>query len=307
MTPDLLAGVDVGGTKIAVGLADGEGRIIASRRAATTRQGGREVIGQIIALLKKGLAATGGSTGAAAIGVAVPAVIDQARGVVVWAPNIAGWQHEVAVAQPISEALGLPVTLHYDGQAWVTGEWWCGAGRGARDVALVAVGTGIGGGLILGGLLHRGRVGVAGAVGWWVADWRQVTQTRPASLGWLESLASGPAIARAAGRATAEDALQAARAGDGKAQQAVAQAAEVLGAAAANIVSLVDPEVVVMAGGVIAGGGDLLLPRIREIVRREAQPQVARQVRIAAAELGEDAAWLGAAKLAQQAREEGAL
>ena len=71
-----------------------------------------------------------------------------------------------------------------------------------------------------------------------------------------------------------------------------------LGAAAANLVSLVDPEVIVFAGGVIAGGADLLLPRIKEIVAREGQPQVARGVRIVPAELGEDAAWLGAARLA---------
>jgi glucokinase len=199
--------------------------------------------------------------------------------------------------------------LHYDGHAWAAGEWWRGAARGAREVALIAVGTGIGGGLILDGRLHRGRVGVAGAIGWWVADWQQAGRARPQSQGWLESLASGPAIARAAGRATADEALQAARAGDPAARQAVERAAQALGAAAASIVSLVDPEVVVMAGGVIAGGADLLLPRITEIAKREAQPRTARGVRVVCAELGEDAAWLGAARLAmlqlRQAKENG--
>ncbi len=296
----LLAGVDVGGTKIAVGLADGEGHIIASRRAPTARDGGAQVVSQIIALLREVLTKASAVKETAAIGVAVPAVIDQTAGAVLWAPNIVGWQQPVAVAGPIAGALGIPATLHYDGHAWVTGEWWCGAARGMSDVALVAIGTGIGGGLILGGRLHRGHVGVAGAVGWWVGDWRQAGLARPPNQGWLECLASGPAIARAAGRATAEEALEAARQGDGRAREAIAQAAEVLGAAVANLVSLVDPEVVVLAGGVIAGGADLLLPRIREIVAGESQPQVARSVRIVAAELGEEAAWLGAARLAAQ-------
>ncbi len=75
--------------------------------------------------------------------------------------------------------------------------------------------------------------------------------------------------------------------------------AEVLGLAAANIASALDPDVIVLAGGVIAGGADLLLPRIREIVATEAQPQIARGLRLTPAELGEDAAWLGAARLAQ--------
>lgn len=297
--PSLLAGVDVGGTKIAVGLAAQDGRIVASRRARTSPAGGDQVVQEIAALLADVLEESGTARESlAAIGIAVPAVTDRERGVVLWAPNIAGWQEEIAVAGPVSEALGAPASLHYDGHAWVAGEWWCGAARGAQNVVLVAVGTGIGGGVILDGRLHRGRVGVAGAIGWWLPDWRQAGEARSASQGWLESAASGPAIARAAGKATAEEAFAAARAGDAAARHAVVQAGQVLGAAAANLVSLLDPELVVFAGGVIAGGADLLLPRIREIVAREAQPQISRDVRIAAAELGDDAAWLGAARLA---------
>ena len=300
-THRLLAGVDVGGTKVAVGLTDLDGRIVASRRAMTAGQSGDAIIQRAVQLLRDAIkqAATTGEQ-IAAIGVSVPAVVDHTRGVVVWAPNIPGWQQEVAVAAPVAEAIRAPVTLCYDGHAWVTGEWWCGAARGARDVVLVAVGTGIGGGMILDGRLHRGRVGVAGAVGWWTSFGGAGLEPAPLQEGhgWLESLASGPAIARAAGTTTAEEALAAARRGEPRAQVAVARAAEVLGAAAANLVSLVDPEVVVFAGGVIAGGADLLLPRIREIVAREAQPQVARGVCIVPAELGEDAAWLGAARLA---------
>jgi glucokinase len=297
MASDLLAGVDVGGTKIAVGIADAAGRVIATRREGTATGSGERIISQIVALLTGVVADAGAASAPSVIGIAVPAVFEQTS--ILWAPNITGWQREIDVGRPVAAALGAPTSLHYDGHAWVTGEWWCGAGRGVRSVALIAVGTGIGGGIILDGRLHRGRVGVAGAIGWWVADWRQAASERRGPEGWLESVASGPAIARAAYRATAEEAFRAARAGDSAAQVAVRRAAEVLGVAAANIATLTDPEVIVLAGGVIAGGADLLLPRIQQIVGSEAQPQIACGLRVVTAELGEDAGWLGAARLAQ--------
>jgi glucokinase len=302
----LVAGADVGGTKIVAGLATREGRIIASARVATPASGGDAVIEAIADLLRQVLSDAGVSgSDVASLGIAVPAVIDRARGSILWAPNIPGWDTETPVLGPISEALAIQTSLHYDGHAWVAGEWWLGAARGARDIALVAVGTGIGGGLILGGRLHRGRVGVAGAIGWWVPDYREVREGRSQIQGLLESIAAGPAIARAAGRPTAEEAFQAARQGDPAALRAVGEAAAALGAAVANLVSLLDPEVVVLAGGVIAGGGDLLLPRVQEIARHEAQPQVAAGVHIVAAALGEDAPWLGAARLALDKRRQG--
>lgn len=298
----LLVGVDVGGTKIAAGLADGAGRIIDAQRVPTPDEGGPRVVKEIVGLARSLLSRNHLAPGdIAAVGVAVPAVIEAGRGAVLWAPNIAGWQAETPVTGPIAQALGIRASLHYDGHAWVAGEWWCGAARGARHAALIAVGTGIGGGLILDGRLHRGSVGVAGAIGWWVTDWRQGGARTDSDHGWLESLASGPAIARAAGTCTAEGAFSAARSGDDRANAAVAQAAQVLGCAVANLVSLTDPDVVVLAGGVIAGGGDLILPRVREIVAREAQPQMARRVRVVAAELGDEAGWLGAARLAEEA------
>jgi glucokinase len=130
-----------------------------------------------------------------------------------------------------------------------------------------------------------------------VPDYEEVGAGRRQIQGLLESIAAGAAIACAAGRSTAEEAFQAARQGDPAALRAVGAAAAALGAAVANLVSLLDPEVVVLAGGVIAGGSDLILPRVQEIVGNESQPQVAAGVRIVAAALGEDAPWLGAARL----------
>ena len=294
----LLAGVDVGGTKIAAGIADGDGRTIASRRVPTAPQGGARVVDQIIELLRQ-LIRESAPALVDAIGLALPAVVDPRAGDILWAPNIPGWQERVPVAPPISDALGLPVSLHYDGHAWVMGEWWRGAARGTHHAALIAVGTGIGGGLILGNRLHKGHVGVAGALGWWGIDPQESEFSVP-SRGGLEAIASGPAIARAAGADTAEAAFAAARDGDPTARKAVDDAARALGLAAANLASLFDPEVIVLAGGVITGGADLLLPTIQTLVRKASQPQIARSVRVVPAELGEDAAWLGAAKLAAE-------
>jgi glucokinase len=262
------------------------------------------------------------------IGIAVPAAIARASGTVLWAPNVHGWDKETPVAGEVAQALSVRTSLHYDGHAWVMGEWWLGAARGARDVALIAVGTGIGGGLILDGHLHRGRIGVAGAIGWWITDYREAPPAprKPRASGaaaaepplregdrerrereacpevrrrgMLESVASGPAIARAAGTETTEEAFQAARRGHPRALRAIEAAARAIGAAAADLASLLDPEVIVLAGGVIAGGGALLLPVVQEIVRNEAQPHIAAAVRIVPADLGDDAPWLGAARLA---------
>jgi glucokinase len=161
------------------------------------------------------------------------------------------------------------------------------------------------GGLIIDGRLVRGRVGVAGALGWWVPDWRLVGGKRQCSDGWLESFAAGPAIARAAHCATAEEAFALARQGDRRAQVVIAHAAQALGAAVAGLVSLMDPEVVVLAGGVVAGGADLIVPKVQEVIRAEAQPQIAEGVRVAVAELGDHAAWLGAARLAGEEAKQG--
>ena len=294
-THRLLAGVDVGGTKILAGLADGEGRVLATASAPTPQTTAEEVAARIAALVQEVCA---NADAPAALGVAVPAVTDAAQRRVLWAPNLVGWQQETSVAETLEGLLGLPTSLHYDGHAWVTGEWWCGAARGADEVVLLAVGTGIGGGVISGGRLHRGRVGVAGAVGWWAMGWSEPEEGGAPPR--LEDLASGPALAEAAGARNAVAAFAAARRGEMRAVLAVESAARALGIAVANLVSLLDPEVVVLAGGVITGGADLLLPPIESIVRAEAQPQVAAQVRLVPAACGEDGGWLGAAWLANR-------
>jgi glucokinase len=228
---------------------------------------------------------------------------------VIWAPNLAGWQ-DVALRPALEERLGIPAFIEYDGHTAILGEWWQGAGQGYRSIAMVIVGTGIGGGLILDGKLYRGFNRLAGAAGWFaLTSEAGDLPARSASLGHWESLAAGPGIAERArtylaghpasslnGKAplTARDIFEQARSGDAFAQECVEETANILGIGVANIVSLVNPEIVIL-GGSVGRQGDLLEKKIREVVLRWAQPISAKSVVIRSSELGVMAGLYGAA------------
>ena len=234
----------------------------------------------------------------AAAGVAVPGLVR--RDGTVWAPNLRGWER-VPLARILRRRLRLPVFVESDRNASVVGEAWRGAARGKRDVVVLMVGTGIGAGILSGGRIVRGAHELSGCAGWMVVTER--VNDRTARVGCLESFVAGPAIARAAGKASAVEAADAARAGDTKARGVFTTAGRLLGSAVANMISLFDPEVVVLTGGV-AAAGDLLLGELTSAARSRAQPLSARQVSIVASTLGGDANLLGAARLAIQPRRE---
>jgi glucokinase len=158
----------------------------------------------------------------------------------------------------------------------------------------LAVGTGIGAGFLCGGRVVRGAAGIAGAVGWFAVDdaW-----TPRGTLGCWEARAAGPSLARRAGAGSAEEVTQAARGGDAAALRAVAEAADALAMGVANLISALNPQVVVLGGGLMQAQ-DLFLEPIRRAVPRWAQPIAAKQCRIEPSALGEDAGLLGAARLA---------
>lgn len=282
--------LDVGGTKIAGALVTGGGRILERAQVSLDARGGSRAVRQVLALAER-LAAEGDALG---VGAAVPAVIDRARRTVVWAPNIRGWRR-VPLAELLERSLGLPALLEQDGHAAAIGESWRGAARGVPNVVMLVIGTGIGGGMILDGRPYRGSDGLAGAVGWFTAD--EPPCRSGLRLPGLESLAAGPGIARRAGVASgrSEEVFAAAAAGDEAARRVVAETAEILGLAIADVVSLLNPDLIVLGGGVGAGAADQLLPRIRQIVRACAQPVSARRVRIVRSRLGSDAGLLGVA------------
>jgi glucokinase len=213
----------------------------------------------------------------------------------------------------LQQALGRPVWLEMDAQVTALGEAWQGAGAGAGELVYVVVGTGVGAGLLIQGQIYQGWSGTAGEFGHTTLDPRG-PRCNCGNTGCLEALASGPAIAQQAqlaldqGRTslirelqpplTAEMVMQAARLGDPLAGEIIRQTAEYLGAALANLLNLLNPEVIVLGGGVIQGGADLLLEPIRQTAMRRCGSWIDwRKTRIVAATLGEDAGLLGAARL----------
>jgi glucokinase len=162
-------------------------------------------------------------------------------------------------------------------------------------VVFVAVGTGIGVGILSGGRVITGAHGIAGSAGWLALDphWKD----EYARAGCWESESAGPAVAQHAGTATAEAAVAAARGGDERAIAALDNAADFLAMGIANLISLLNPEMVMLGGGLMQAG-DLLLGRVREGVKRWAQPIAAAKAKIELTALGEDAGLLGAARLA---------
>ena len=297
--------LDVGGTKVAASLVDQTGRVRGRLQQGTEPAGGEAVVQQVIGLARR-LARSGGVAG---VGVAVPAVVDPRRREVVWAPNIRGWRR-LALSDRLEAVLDLPTWLEYDGHAAVLGEHWAGAGRGVRNLVMVMVGTGIGGGMILDGQLYRGRDGLAGAAGWLTSG--ACVGSAPPGQPALEREAAGPALAHQAGVTSgrAEDVVRAAAEGDGPSSRALDAVADRLGLAVADVVSLLNPDVVVLGGGVCAARAPSarLLPGVRRAVRRHAQPVAARHVRVVRSRLGANAGLVGAAcSVFQELRSQGRM
>lgn len=307
---ELAVVIDVGGSKIAAALADRRGRIAHKVRVATAHTDAQAVVNQILELAREQLSRA--TRPVAGVGVAVPAVVDPASGFVHWAPNLPGWR-EIPLGSILGDELGMPAFVDYDGHLAVLGEHWRGAGRGARHVVFIIVGTGVGGGLILDGRVHRGRDNIAGATGWMVVDPSAANMPMALSLGCLESLASGPAIVAAIERRLAQGepstlrgqpvtpaaVFAAAEAGDPLAREVVERAAQALGFAVAGLVSVLNPDVVILGGGV-GLAAPAFLEAARSAVARYAQPISARSVRVVTATLRDDAVLVGAARLVFQ-------
>jgi len=275
--------VDLGGTKTAMALVDEAGRQTGKQKRASSS----EVKGTIAQI-------EGCATGVPlrAIGVIVPGIYDSCTGEA-WAPNLWG-PHWTQLRDPVEQRLGVPVTIASDRAGYVLGEQWLGAARGLKDVIFVSVGTGIGAGILCDGRVIDGAHGIAGAVGWMVVGgpWTEEYQ----ECGGWEFEAAGPAVARKAGTRGAEEVAVLARAGDRCALALMRHTADFLALGIANLISILDPAMVVLGGGLLQSG-DLLFERIRENALRWTQPIAAHRTRIEMTILGEDAGLIGAARL----------
>lgn len=309
----LCLGIDVGGTKLSAALFSRDGEIHKRKKLPLDRGGGDEAVSQIASLIAD---YTGGERAPRAIGIVIPGVVFHPSGEV-WAPNIAGWDR-YPLRDQLLKSTEIEVVLDSDRAAYVLGEQWCGAARGAKDVVFLAVGTGIGAGILVDGRLCRGVGDIAGAVGWFALT----PEFRPdyAGRGCFESEASGTSVGERAiealssqpsdtiaelvdrdlSRVTAEVVVEAARRGDSVARATLDHAATYLAMGIANIVSILNPEIVVLGGGLMQAG-DLLLDPISKEFTRWAQPLAAAQVRLELSALGEDAGLFGAGRLAWNA------
>jgi glucokinase len=226
-------------------------------------------------------------------GTGVPGVYEPASGRTRFIPNIPGDWAGLPVAGLVAEGLGVPTRLINDARACTLAELRLGAGRGARAILAITVGTGVGGGLALDGRVYQGPDGSAGEFGH-----QTVLPDGPrcgcGNCGCLEPLANAAAISAACGTATVEEAVAAARAGDERALAGLARVGAFLGIGAANVVVLLAPERIVVGGGV-AGAGDLLLEPMRVELRRRVHIANARQTQVLPAELGNWAGAIGAA------------
>ncbi len=279
----MILAADVGATKTAVALVDERGRVH-QRHVLPSARTPRESAAQIARF----------SSGCTAAGIVVPGIYSPATGLA-WCPNLWG-ADEVPLRQALRDQLAFDVFIDSDRAGWVLGESWLGAARGLRHVVFVAIGTGIGVGILADGAVVRGASGIAGAAGWFALtpEWKDVYGT----VGCWEAEAAGPGSARFAGLADGAAVVRAARCGDTAALEVLDRAARFTGMGIANLISVLDPEAVILGGGFVVGAWDLILDRIRSEVRRWAQPIAASRCRIELTRLGEDAALLGAARLA---------
>jgi glucokinase len=286
--------VDLGGTKLATAVVSPAGEVVAQLRAPVESASPAATADQITAQAEACVRSAGLNwSGVGGVGAIVPGIYDPGRDAA-WAPNLWG-DRDVALGAVLRARIPVPVRIDSDRSGYVLGEQWLGVAKGLSDVVFVAVGTGIGVGILAGGRVLRGAGGIAGAAGWFALN--PDYQDRYRGCGCWEAEAAGPGVARRAGAASAEAAVEAARRGEPRAAEAVAHAARYLAMGIANLISAFNPQLVALGGGLMHAG-DLFLEPIRCEAPRWAQPRAARQARIELSTLGAFAGLAGAARLA---------
>jgi glucokinase len=291
-------GVDLGGTKIATGSVDVDGNLHEQFEVPTPTESQDELLEAIVAAIEP-LA----DERVDAIGFGIPSVIDRSTGRALGSTNIP--LRDISLADLTQERFGVPAVVENDANVAALAEWRLGAGRGANDLVMLTLGTGVGGGLVLGGSLYRGIAELGHVVV--VAD-GPPCQGRCNGRGHLEAVASGNAADRAAEKlwgegATAELLVGRAEEGDPAALEALSGIGHLLGAAIGSFVNMFAPELIIVGGGFGIAAFDFLVPSALEIARRETVEPDALPVRIVSAELGSDAGLIGAGLVAFEALE----
>lgn len=293
--------VDLGGTKLALAVFSDDGEMLHRTSYPLDKRVGKAVgalitdaVQQIPIKVK-------------AIGMAVPGISRHHTGTV-WAPNIPGWEDYPLLAEMKAIAGDMPVFIESDRSCYILGEIWQGNAQGCKDAIFLAVGTGIGAGILVNGEILQGAKGIAGAIGWMALD--RPFQNTYADCGCFESMASGEGIVKVALQLilkdpayngilrkdvlSAQDVFAAYRKNDHIAVEVILQSISLWAMATANLVSLFNPEKIIFGGGVF-GPAVEFLPLIAAEAARWAQPISMKQVRLEVSGLGNDAGLYGAA------------
>ncbi|MFD4834991.1 ROK family protein [Streptomyces uncialis] len=305
MLTDLVAALDIGGTKIAAALVDDRGRVHARAQRPTPAHEDGDTVMRAVTEVVAQLTVSPLWSSVRAVGIGSAGPVDAVAGTV--SPvNVPGWRRYPLVERVASATGGLPVELIGDGVAITAAEHWQGAARGHDNALCMVVSTGVGGGLVLGGRLHPGPTGNAGHIGHISVD-LDGDPCPCGARGCVERIASGPNIARRAleggwrpgadGDASAEAVAVAARAGDPVALASYRRAAQALAAGIAATATLVEIDIAVIGGGV-ANAGEVLFAPLRRSLRDYAALSFVQRLTVTPAQMGADAGLVGAAAAA---------
>ena len=302
--------VDLGGTNVRLGVVDRDGRILRRKRTRIPVATRKEVLfdslaGRIREFIEAG--ARGSAPGSVAVGFAGPT--HSASGYVYTSPNV-GQLRDIRLAEALESRLGLAVVVANDANCAALGEYHYGAGAGSKSLFMFTLGTGVGGAFVIDGRIWEGEWGIAGEIGHTTVA-MDGPRCNCGNRGCLEALASGSAVIREyikksrirsqAGRkaVTAKLVFDRAKLGDRTAARVVSDAARALGVGISNVFHLLNPEIILIGGGVSRAGGRLITPATA-CAREHVFAPLRGKLKVRKARLGDDAALLGAARLASK-------
>ena len=320
MAAPLYVGLDVGGTSMKAGVVDDTGKALCSVSLPTEAHRGQEFgLERMCEAIRQAVAAGNlKMSDIVAIGVATPGTMDIPAGVILDPPNLKPWRN-VPVRDYVHKKFKLPTAFQNDANAAALGEFWAGAGRDAHSMVLFTLGTGVGGGIIIGDMVLEGEHSHGAELGHMKIEMSKPRQCGCGRWGCLEAYASATAVVKRAmealgkrgaksqlkalankeGGLSARDIFDTAMTGDAVANEIVEDTAYYLAVGAMNMMHSIDPDMVVYAGGMIAAG-ESFLQRIRKHVQQLAFPVPAAKTQIVYAQLGGDAGFIGAAGCARQ-------
>jgi glucokinase len=320
MAKPLFVGLDVGGTAMKAGVVDDSGKSLASVSLPTEPHRGQELgLERMCETIRQAVAAAGLNLhDISAIGVATPGTMDIPAGIILDPPNLKPWRN-VPVRDHVQKVFNIPTAFQNDANAAAFGEFWAGAGRDVHSMVLFTLGTGVGGGIIIGDMVLEGEHSHGGELGHMKIEITNPRQCGCGRFGCLEAYASATSVVKRANEAlaskgvdstllglqakeeglTARDIFEAAAAGDKLADQIVEDTAYYLAIGTMNMMHTIDPDMVVFTGGMIAAGAPFL-QRIRKFVNELAFPVPAERTTICYAKLGSDAGYTGAAACGRQ-------